>query len=65
MLITDCEEHVGALAARLNGDPTAAALAGELMVMPEPVAGAGAGVDVEEGVELDGAEVVEDVDAAA
>lgn len=61
MLVTGCEEQVGALAARLNGDPTAAALAGELMVMPELVAG----VEVEEGVELDGAELVEDVDEAA
>lgn len=65
MLVTDCEEQVEAVAANLNGDPTAAAFAGELMVMPPLVAGAGAGVDVEEGVELDGAEVDEVEDAAA
>jgi hypothetical protein len=68
MVLTGCEEQVLATAARLNGDPTADELAGELTVMPsldtavegdwgEPVDGVEVdGVEVD-GVEVDGAEV--------
>ncbi len=37
MEVTGCDEHVDALAVRLNGEPTAEAFAGLLTVIPEAV----------------------------